>query len=112
MSGLGSLFGHVLKVLVFLLVLGLSVFSSLFDLLLLFVSDLLFGIISELASEIGLWVLSSLDLLEVHTDDGFLNSSSSLGLSLLSLIDLVLLVESSPCGSPSKFDSLSLVVIE
>ena len=96
-----------------LVAVGFSVISSLFSLLLLSLLNLFSGIFSELLSEIRSFILSSVDFIQRHTNNGSVDTSSFLGSSSLLLITLAaLLVESSPRGCPGKFDSLGLVVEE
>lgn len=90
---------------------------SFFRLLLLHLLDvpvleLLLGGLEGLVSGGGILVPLSLDLVETHTNHGFLDSGRSSGSPLLNVFNLYLVVESSGSLCPSELHWLDSLVIE
>merc|ERR1719230_1794531 len=73
---------------------------------------LFLGIVNLLISSSFILSSLSLDLIETHTDDSFLNSGSSLSSLLLNVLDLDLLVVSSGSLGPSELNWLDFLMEE
>ena len=72
--------------------------------------DFLVSVLSHLVSVLTSFSLSSLDLIEGHTNDGLLNFGGLSGTSLGGVINLDLFVELSPGSGPSQFDWLNFLM--
>ena len=76
------------------------------------VLDILLGSFDGLISGGGILVTLSLDILETHTNNGFLDSSGLSGSLLLDVLSLYFLVLSSPGLGPGKLNGLNFLVVK
>lgn len=105
MLGLWSLLSSSLGSLLLILLLSLHFLE-------VSVLDLLLGGINGLISGGRILVTLSLDVLETHTNDGFLDSCSFSGSLLLDVLSLNFLVLSSPGLGPGQLNRLDFLVVK
>ena len=74
--------------------------------------NILLGSLDSLISGGTILVTLSLDILETHTDNGFLDSSGSSGSLLLDVLSLYFLVLSSPGLGPGELNGLNFLVVK